>query len=189
MIQLPDDIHAVCFDAFGTIVEIQDKCKPYRTLLKNADHSSRSAVSHRLMREDLSLADVLEIIKPECSETEIDQFQKKQKREINSIRLRAGIKEKWSELREAGIKIAICSNLSTPYGQPMLDLLPDTPDATILSYETGYVKPEKEIYQLISEKLNITAHNILFVGDTPEADVIGPRQIGMQSMLISEFLK
>jgi hypothetical protein len=31
----------------------------------------------------------------------------------------------------------VCSNLALPYGAPLLSVLPDTPDAVILSYEVG----------------------------------------------------
>jgi len=65
--------------------------------------------------------------------------------------------------------------------------LPDTPDAVILSYEVGLVKPDPAIFRLVCDRLGLQPAEILFVGDTPAADIEGPCAIGMSAMLISEF--
>lgn len=83
--------------------------------------------------------------------------------------------------------IAVCSNLAAPYGPPMLDLLPDSPDAVVLSYEVGCQKPEPAIYAGVADALGLPPAAILFSGDTPEADVEGPRAADMQAMLIGRL--
>jgi FMN phosphatase YigB (HAD superfamily) len=77
--------------------------------------------------------------------------------------------------------------LALPYGPPLLSALPDTPDAVILSYEVGLVKPDPAIFRLVCHQLGRQPAEILFVGDTPAADIEGPGTIGMPAMLISEF--
>jgi hypothetical protein len=86
-----------------------------------------------------------------------------------------------------GVRIGVCSNLALPYGFPLLSALPDTPDAVILSYEVGLVKPDPAIFRLVCDRLGFRPAEILFVGDTPSADVEGPRAIGIPAMLISEL--
>lgn len=107
--------------------------------------------------------------------------------ECSSILVRRGLPEIWQQLRADGLRIAVCSNLAAPYGPPLEAILPDRPDALILSYEAGAVKPEPEIYRLVCERLDLEPGQVLFCGDTPLADVDGPRVAGMQAMLIRAF--
>jgi methionine salvage enolase-phosphatase E1 len=58
-------------------------------------------------------------------------------------------------------------------------------DAYAWSYEAGAVKPDPAIYQHILGQLGCTAHEVLFIGDTPAADVDGPRAFGMSARLIN----
>jgi len=86
------------------------------------------------------------------------------------------------ELRKAGFKIAVYSNLARPYAAPVMALLPVTLDACIWSFEVRAIKPEPIIYSSVSDALNIAPSKILFVGDTLLADYIGPQSIGMRSV-------
>jgi HAD superfamily hydrolase (TIGR01509 family) len=107
--------------------------------------------------------------------------------ESASIRLRPEIEAIWQVLLDKGLRIGVCSNLALPYGPPLLSALPDPSDAVILSYEVGLVKPDPAIFHLVCDRLGISPAEILFVGDTPSADIEGPQAIGMPAMLISDF--
>src|ERR1700752_4286573 len=48
-------------------------------------------------------------------------------------------------------------------------------EAVMISAEAGLRKPNPLIYQRILEMLRVEPHAILFVGDTPLEDVLGPR--------------
>ena len=72
----------------------------------------------------------------------------------------------WEQIKNEGYKIALCSNLALDYGDPLLELLPETPDKTILSYKVGYIKPEHQIYQSVCDSLGLPPEAILFSGDT-----------------------
>lgn len=184
---MPSGVRAVSFDAFGTLIEINDKRRPFARLLQTINENRRSDIRYRVMREPVTLERLLREAHGFTGRRELAKYQHGLDAELASIRLRPRTLAIWRALRTRSIPIAVCSNLAAPYGPALLAALPDRPDATVLSYEVGYLKPEPEIYALVAERLSLAPNEILFVGDTPEADVDGPRQAGMKSMLMSEF--
>ena len=59
-------------------------------------------------------------------------------------------------------------------------------DAIIISGEIGYRKPKRLLFDLALTELKSRLENSVMVGDTVEADVIGPKEIGMKAVLIDE---
>jgi len=53
-------------------------------------------------------------------------------------------------------------------------------EAVIISAEAGLRKPNPQIYQRILAMLGLEPHTVLFVGDTPREDVLGPRRAAMR---------
>lgn len=49
-------------------------------------------------------------------------------------------------------------------------------------------KADPAIFHLVCERLHLSPAEILFVGDTPSADIKGPQAMGMGAMLISDFI-
>lgn len=185
---IKSNIQAICFDAFGTLVDITDKHRPYRGLLDALDSKASLALKDRVMREPLSLQDCIAGFGPSLPEETKQALEQGLSNELASIRVRPHINELWTHLKQSGYKIALCSNLALPYGPALLKALPGETDALILSYETGFIKPEAEIYQLVCDKLGLPAQNILFTGDTLLADVTGPKAFGMEAELIDAFV-
>ena len=184
---LPDGIRAVALDAFGTLVEIGDKRRPYARLLGLASEDVRQRLRERVMREPLTIEQCLREAGDMIGEADAASLRADLAAELASIRLRPRTNELWDSLRGQGVPIAVCSNLAAPYGPPMLELLPDAPDVAVLSYKVGYEKPEPAIYALVAERLGLPPEAILFSGDTPEADVEGPRAAGMQAVLVGDL--
>ena len=179
-----NNIRAICFDAFGTLVEITDKRRPYRALLRGG---GKGITAEEVLTKPRSLREVATFVSHELGEDGLADLERDLQAECSSIRLRPGIAEIWRSLRERGLRIGVCSNLALPYGLPLLAVLPDPPDAVILSYEVGLAKPDPAIFRLVCDRLGLQPAEILFVGDTPSADVEGPRAIGMPAMLIADF--
>ena len=62
-------------------------------------------------------------------------------------------------------------------------------EAVIISAEVALRKPNPRIYRQILEMLRLEPHDVLFVGDTPREDVMGPHEIGMHTAWISKDAK
>lgn len=184
---LNSNIKAVCFDAFGTVVDITDKRRPYIALLKAMNKDMRKTTKDRLMREPLGLGDFMRLCGPNMTPQIQSKITRDLDAELASIKLRPELDTVWNSLRENGYKVAICSNLAASYGETLVKKLPFEPDALILSYETGHIKPEPEIYQQVCDALNMSPEAIFFTGDTKSADVDGPKAFGMEASLIDPF--
>lgn len=184
---LDPKIKAICFDAFGTLVEIKDKRRSHAALLSLIDLPARDQLKHAIMREALTLSDCIAQYAPTLDAQDAQRLKDDLTAELASITLRPHINELWAALRAGDYKIALCSNLALSYGPPLLKKLPGKADALILSFEQGCIKPEPLIYQKVCEALSLPPEAILFTGDTLAADVDGPRAFGMEAELINPF--
>jgi len=180
-------IKAVCFDAFGTLVEIKDKRRSHAALIKHTPREARAQLKHVIMRKPFTIEACIEAFAPKLDRRIVQSLEDDLAVELASITLRPHIDMLWETLRAGGYKIALCSNLALSYGRPLLEKLPGQPDALILSYESGFIKPEPDIYRLVCDRLSLPADAILFTGDTEAADVDGPRAFGMEAELIGPF--
>ncbi|SPJ25718.1 HAD family hydrolase [Palleronia abyssalis] len=178
---------AVCFDAFGALVEIADRRDPYRTLLRALPPMARRECARRLMREDRATPDWPVLLGCEIPADVLARVEAAIRDEANSIRMRPGFRAAWAALRAKNLKLAVCSNLAAPYGPPLRAALPDAPDAVALSYELGTIKPELALYAAVARMLALPPDRIVFVGDSRAADIDGPRRAGMQAMHVTDF--
>jgi len=88
-----------------------------------------------------------------------------------------------SSLREAGLAIGVCSNwgweLDAFLDQAgLLALI----DVSVTSARAGSRKPHPGIYDVTVSALGVDAEEIVFVGDSWEPDVRGPRRMGMTAV-------
>ncbi|MEO0124027.1 MAG: HAD family hydrolase [candidate division WOR-3 bacterium] len=57
-------------------------------------------------------------------------------------------------------------------------------DAVIFSCEVGYVKPQKEIYEIAIKNLNESPSNCVFVGDGGSNEFYGAKNLGMTTIMV-----
>jgi putative hydrolase of the HAD superfamily len=94
------------------------------------------------------------------------------------------------ELGERGYRRAIISN--TPWGSPAnlwreeLERLSldDKVDLAVFCRDVGWRKPARQIFDYTLEKLQAEPHDCVFVGDNPRWDLVGPRAVGVDAILI-----
>jgi putative hydrolase of the HAD superfamily len=91
-------------------------------------------------------------------------------------------------LRGAGLHVGIVSNIDDDYLLPMLARagLESQLDAWTSSEEARSCKPHRGIYEHALRKAGATAERTVFVGDSPEHDIVGARRLGMQTILIRD---
>ena len=187
-----DGIEAVCFDAFGTLVEITDKQQAFLPLFRALPADKRRELKYRIMREDRPFTDW-----PNALGIETDTYAmayalldvlERSIIEGQSIAMRPGMADIWTRLRGEGLRLALCSNLTSDYVTAMRQQLPETPDVEVLSCKVGAIKPEPAIYAAVLDVLRMEAGRVLFVGDTPRNDIEGPRAAGMKAVHVDELI-
>ncbi|MGM2769968.1 HAD family hydrolase [Bacillus sp. PGP15] len=55
-------------------------------------------------------------------------------------------------------------------------------ETIIISEEVGFSKPDKRIFELALNKLNVQPENTLFVGDDLEKDIAGPQNVNIKGV-------
>lgn len=91
-------------------------------------------------------------------------------------------------IKSKNYRLAILSNFDyAPTAHMLLDQfgITDLFELIIISEEVGWRKPKDIIFQTAINKLDIKAGEALFVGDNFDADVVGSKSIGMDSVWIN----
>jgi len=91
------------------------------------------------------------------------------------------------ELKEKGYTVAVLSNTNVLHAEfnkkrGLFDLF----DPVVLSYEVHYFKPDKEIYEIMIEKLDIKPDECVFVDDL-DVNAEGARKAGMNGIQFKDI--
>lgn len=178
-------IRAVVFDVFGTLAFINDKRRPYHKLLALSEQRGRTRQPDDgtiAMSMNCSMAGFADWLGTPITLAELSALEMDLYAELPSIRLYPEARDVLLALKSRGVRIALCSNLAAPYAVPIKTLLPFELDAYAWSFEVGAVKPSPRIYQHVCSALQLLPEEILMVGDTHDADCIGPRAFGMNAL-------
>jgi putative hydrolase of the HAD superfamily len=88
-----------------------------------------------------------------------------------------------ASLRDAGLAVGVCSNWGWELNAFLDEVgLLHLVDAGITSARAGARKPHPDIYARSTESLDVDPRDVLFVGDSWEPDVRGPRRLGMTAV-------
>ena len=178
---------AVIFDAFGTLLKIQGGRHPYRRLLKiGVDQGRRPAPddAHVLMTEPLeSLAAAAKRLGISVSQRELDDLEQMLAEEVSGIEAYPDGIEAVLLLQDRGVRVAVCSNLASPYRQAITKHYPAL-DAYVFSCDAGHIKPSNEIYIATCAALDVSPEMTHMIRDSARCDSEGPREIGIKGCLL-----
>jgi len=130
------------------------------------------------MTRNLGLAGAANLFGTQLGNDELATLELELYAELASVRPFDDALRALESLKRAGLKVALCSNLAAPYAIPAKLLLPEF-DAYAWSFDVGAIKPEPAIYEYLLKRLDCRASSIAMIGDTLEADVLGPGRLGM----------
>lgn len=171
-------IRAVAFDAFGTLVEIGDKRRPYKKLLDAANpRPSRSPLLEPIGLEEMALLCGLSF-----SSKELEELANDLSYELASTYPypeAAGVLKRVKDLK---LVTVVASNLALPYAAPIHSLLADLLDVCCFSFDMGVAKPDPTFYAMLCERLQLHPSQVLMVGDTWRCDYAGASAAGLRAL-------
>ncbi len=91
-------------------------------------------------------------------------------------------------LKKAGYKVLVLSNFSKQALEPnkfMNEFLDET-DGGILSYKDKVIKPDRAIYQLITDRYNLVPSECVFIDDI-EKNIQAARDFGMSGIVFKSY--
>ena len=89
------------------------------------------------------------------------------------------------DLKRRGLKLGVISNFDSRIYSVLDSLgIREFFDAIILSSETGFCKPDPEIFQAAIRKLGVPPSETLLIGDSPHDDVEAGMRAGLSAVLI-----
>lgn len=100
---------------------------------------------------------------------------------LENMRLAEGAAEIMKQLRDSGIKIAVCTDLTAHIQHRKLQKLriAEYVDVLVTSEEADAEKPDIRIFKMVLDKLCAEPDEVLYVGDSYEKDVMGAVNAGM----------
>lgn len=90
--------------------------------------------------------------------------------------------------REAGYKTCVCTNnnpIRLPALESRFDFMKDF-DAVVSSYEVGYTKPSREIFEALLEKVEVEPSELVYADDNPDR-LEGAKQLGITVFVYKSF--
>lgn len=90
-----------------------------------------------------------------------------------------------AELRDSGLMLGLISNVASPYKELFYHhRLDGYLSVALFSRDIGLRKPDPEIYRRMAGQLNLGLGEALMVGDRRGSDCGGPRDEGMEAVLL-----
>ncbi len=97
------------------------------------------------------------------------------------VRAVEGARELIERLATAGIPTAILTNGWNPLQQRKATLI-GYQGPVLVSDDLGIRKPNPQAFMALADALGLTPDQMLYVGDTPETDIVGALGVGMQAI-------
>jgi FMN phosphatase YigB (HAD superfamily) len=173
-----DDIHAICFDAFGTLCRIGERHRPFERLFARLGVDFHEA-ARLAMTTNAGLAELAARL---GDAGDVAELAAGLDAEVASISLFEEAPAVLTMLQQASVRTWVVSNLAAPYGPPLRRLLGGLVGGYSLSFEVGAIKPDPAIFAHVCLGLSLAPSQVLMVGDSQRADVEGAEAFGMRAV-------
>lgn len=177
---------AVIFDAFGTLLKIQNGQHPYRRLIKLGQANGRRPHSDDvrvLMQMPISLTEAADRLGISAPKAELDSLEQLLADEIAAIEPFSDGLAAVAMLQRHRVRVGVCSNLAHPYCEAILRNYPGM-DAYAFSCEVGAMKPDVKIYRETCNLLAASPLTTSMIGDSLRCDRDGPRTFGINGFYL-----
>lgn len=106
---------------------------------------------------------------------------------VDEMELFDGVESTLAALREAGLDVAVVSNLTTRIQMKKIERLgiEQHLDLVLTSEETGREKPSSVMFTLPMAQLDVRPSEVAMVGDSVSADVEGGNALGLTTVLFN----
>ncbi len=174
---------AVIFDLFGTLIDMPNDSRPYKQLMADLPREQQARARTVALTEPLANFETYLQKLGISYSGDLAVLEQEMQNDIDDIYIFPEVEQTLGRLKESGIKLALISNLATPYKQPFFDLGLDSYfDALVFSCDCGLAKPQPDIYRKALTSLAVAAEQSVMVGDSYRADVEGPAEVGIQGI-------
>ena len=94
-----------------------------------------------------------------------------------------------AELKQRGFQVSLVSNMMLP-GRLLKAKLQEAHllsafASVAISSDVGFIKPHPEIFRRTLEQSQLSADEVVFVGDTYQQDILGAKQVGLQTVWLN----
>lgn len=184
-IQVQKNTKAIIFDCFGTLMEIREKQMPYKYLREELYKNNIviDDFARIVMQSKCDIQEIEKLANYKFTNEQKIRFKQMLEKELRSVHVFDDVNRYLKELGARNIKTALCSNLAEPYGKSAKTLTLPL-NEYILSYNVGYIKPDKEIFNICLEKLKLNKEEVIYVGDSIKDDYKGATEFGINAYLI-----
>lgn len=174
-------VSAAIFDAFGTLIEINEGSHPFRKILKLGIEQGRRPQptdAEQLLTLPMDLRQAADFFGILVDPAVMSRLESDLHNDLADIRAYPDGVVAVEALQDAGVKVVVCSNLAKPYAAAIENLYPRL-DGYSYSFAVGAIKPSFDIYRHATQLVSATPFNTWMVGDSKRCDCEGPIAFGM----------
>ncbi len=196
-------VRVLCFDLFSTLVDVGSV--PLSVGRMTADifgleHEQWNALCFSAHHEICQPTEAFDVIRtlihshtPSMSHELIQQAVDERQARFNyalTKHIQDDVLQGIEQLKQQNYQLILVSNASTAEVQAWSDSpLAALFDHSVFSCAVGLKKPDAEIYQHACELASVQPAECLFIGDGGSDELVGAKVAGMQTLLMTRFLK
>lgn len=178
-------VRGLIFDLYGTLVTTGGGWRAYRELINSLPPWKWSRARRVALTQPLpSVSHMHAMFEPRRG-PRVEQLEQLVLDGLAQVECYADSIPTLERARAEGLRIALLSNLATPYKQPVFELgLAQHFDLLVFSCDVGMAKPERKIFVHTSRELGLDPGELVMIGDSRRDDIRGARKAGIRALQI-----